>query len=334
METTGGPRVALNFEGGEPPDAIDLVPPGPALRGRDGRAWTLPDAARVAAASMRRLAKLPIDINHSTDLAAPAGRESPAAGWITGLRAEPNGAIRAEVRWNRRGRKAVRGREYGFISPVLNVNGKGEVTEILRAALTNSPNLELPALNSEGDIFEDNADNDTEAGMKKELCAALGIPEAATDAEVVLAARTAALNAAQAATDGTKPDLAACAPRAELNAMEARALAAERQIAELNAARLKADAEAAVDGAIRERKIAPAQREGYIALCADEAGLAQVKGILAGSPALDLAGAQAPEGAPPSTAALNAEESAFAAAAGYTEDEWREIKAGGKKGGK
>jgi len=321
MDTKSGPSVALNFEGSEPPPSIDLVPPGPSLRGRDGRAWTLRDADRVAAASMKRLSKLPIDINHSTDLAAPSGGASPAAGWITGLRAMGDGSLKADVQWNKRGEKALRGREYGYISPVLNVNGRGEVTEILRAALTNSPNLELPALNSES-IFCTN--DNTEEGMKKELCAALGIPEAATETEIVLAARslrTEVLNAAQPATDATK---------AELNAMETRALNAEKQIAELCAARLKADAEAAVDGAIAARKIAPASRDGYLALCADEAGLARVKDILANSPEIAIAGTQAPDGSPDGSAALNAADAEFAGKAGYSEEEWAKIKAAEK----
>jgi len=331
MRTNGGPCVALNFSGGEPPATIDLVPAGRDVRGRDGRAWTLPDAGRVAAASMRRLAKLPIDINHSVDLAAPSGRESPAAGWITGLTARPDGTIAANVQWNSRGKKAMRDKEYGFISPVLNVNKKGEVTEILRAALTNSPNLELPALNAANDFdfFENHDDTEAMTMMKKELCAALGLPETATDAQAVLAAqalRTAALNAATPATDDT---------RAEINAMQARAESAEKQIAELNAARLKTDAEAAIDEAIRARKVAPANRDGYLALCADEAGLAKVKDILANSPEIALTGESAPDGPPPGgTPALNAEDSAFAGAAGLTEEEWREIKAAGKAGGK
>ena len=327
METRSGPCAALNFEGGEPPSAIDLVPPGPALRGRDGRAWTLPDAARVAAASMRRLAKLPIDINHSTDLAAPSGGASPAAGWITGLRAEPDGSLKADVEWNRRGRKALREGEYAFISPVLNVNGKGEVTEILRAALTNSPNLDLPALNRENNFF--NNDHDTEeCEVKKELCAALGIPESATEAEALAEARALRARASNVATNAAQP--ATDATRAELNAMETRALNAEKRIAELCAARLKADAEAAVDGAIAALKIAPASRDGYLALCADEAGLARVKDILSNSPEIAIAGTQAPEGSPAGSAALNAADAEFAGKAGYSEEDWAKIKAAEK----
>jgi len=340
METTGGLYAALNFEGGKT-STIDLVPPGPKLKGRDGRSWTMGDPAQVAAASMRRLSKLPIDINHAIDLAAPSGGQSPAAGWITGLRAMPDGSLKADVKWNGRGRKAMRDKEYGFISPVLNVNGSGEVTEILRAALTNSPNLELPALNAAQPPTANDTNITEEEGMRKELCAAFGLPETATDAEIVLAAqsaRTAAPNAAQPGADSTKPDLAAYAPRAELNAMQTRAEAAERQIAELNAARLKADAEAVVDGAIKEGKIAPANREGFLALCADATGLEGVKKIVANSARIVPAGEQAPEGSPPSGgAALNAEQSAVAEAMGYSAEEAREVfgdKAGEKKGGK
>jgi hypothetical protein len=93
--------------------------------------------------------------------------------------------------------------------------------------------------------------------------------------------------------------------------MEARAASAEKQLAELNTAALLREAEAAVDGAIRERKIAPANRGEYLAFCATKEGLEKMRNIFSKSPAIIGAETQAPEGAPPaagSGAALNAEQ--------------------------
>ena len=172
--------------------------------------------------------------------------------------------------------------------------------------------------------------------MNKDLCAALGLSETATEAEIVTAAK--ALNAAKPGTavagaDTSKVDLAAYAPRADLNAMEARALAAEKQIAELNAAQIKREAETAVDEAIKNRKIAPASRTEYLALCATKEGLETFKKIAANSPAIISTENQSPEGTPPAAGggpALNAEEAATYKALGYTEEEINKPKEGKK----
>jgi phage major head subunit gpT-like protein len=179
---------------------------------------------------------------------------------------------------------------------------RGEITTVLRAALTNSPKLQLPALNNEHNSREQPETNTTAVSMNKALCAALGLPETATEAEVLAAVQAlqgkAALNAANPA-QAQAVDLAVYAPRSDLCAMEARALAVEKQLAGLNAAALLRDAEATVDGAIRDRKISPAGREECLALCATQEGLEKMKNLFSKSPAIIGAETQVPEGAPP-----------------------------------
>ena len=308
-----------------------LVPADRIVKGRDGREWKNPNPRQVALNSITRLSLLPVDENHSTDLSAPKGGASPAFGWLKNLCADESGAVWADVEWTERGRDAIAKKEYRFISPVFLHNKEGEINCILRAALTNSPNLNLPALNSE----QLENINEERKFMNKELLAALGLPGTATDAEALAAVKS--LNAsktkADVQTDGSSVDLTAYAPRADLNAMEARALAAEKQLVELNAAQLKKDAEAAVDEAIKNRKIAPASKAEYLALCATGAGLESFKKIVAATPAIIGEGNQAPEGTPSAagnTVALNAEDIAVAKAMGYTVEEYRKIKEAGK----
>jgi len=326
MDVTGSLFLSLNFENGDLPKAIELIPAGKLLQGRDGRKWKMSDPKKVALNSMARLSRLVIDENHSTDLAAPKGGSSPAMGWMTNLRTGEAGSIWADVDWTKRGEEAVLNREYSFLSPVFHFDSQGEITVILRAGLTNSPNLQLPALNS-----EEPGKNNTEVSMNKELLAALGLSETATEAEALAAAK--ALNAAKKTdtamqTDKTPVDLTAYAPRADLKEMEARALNAEKQLAELNTARLKQEAETAVDEAIKNRKIAPASKAEYLALCATQEGLESFKKIAAASPAIISTEPQAPEGTPPATGgtALNAEETAVAKAMGYSGDECQKVK--------
>jgi phage I-like protein len=342
MEITGSLFLSLNCESGALPPSIELIPAGTLIQGRDGRKWKNSRPQEVALNSMARLPRLVIDENHATDLSAPKGGSSPAMGWMTNLRTGRGGSIWADVEWTKRGGEAVLNREYSYISPVFLHNGQGEITVVLRAALTNSPNLQLPALNSEQGSDREPEKNNTEESMNKALCAVLGLSETATEAEAIAAAQAlqskAALNAAgpgtaQAQTDTSKVDLAAYAPRADLNAMEARALAVEKQLAELNAAKFKAEVEGVVGQAVKDRKIAPASKDLYLSLCSTPGQLENLKKAFAENPAIISEGTQGPEGTPPAAgggAALNAEETATYKAMGYTEEEIKKIK-GDKK---
>jgi phage I-like protein len=342
MEITGSLFLSLNFESGTVPSSLELIPAGTLIQGRDGRKWKNSRPQKVARASMSRLSRLVIDENHATDLAAPKGGASPAMGWMTNLRTGQGGSIWADVEWTKRGEQAVLNKEYSFLSPVFLHDEQGEITTVLRAALTNSPNLQLPALNSEQGSAEEPEKNTMEVSMNKEVYAVLGLAETATEAEVLAAVQVlqnkAALNAAasgtaQTQTDTSKVDLAAYAPRADLNAMEARAAAAEKQLASLSAERFKTEVEGVIDQAIKDRKIAPVSKDQYLSLCTTADQLETLKKAFSTTPAIIGGGTQAPEGAPPaggSGVALNAEETATYKAMGYTEEEIKKIKEGKK----
>jgi phage I-like protein len=330
MEITDSLFLSLNFEGTETPKRICLVPAGLTVAGRNGRTWKNPNPKALAERSLARLPKLPIDINHATDLAAPKGGESPAAGWITSLNADATGAIYGDVEWTPRGSQAMTNKEYGFISPVFFSDSSGEINCILRAGLTNSPNLGLPALNSEQKNNDKNIG--MEESMKKELCAMLGIAETATDAEVLAAVKTFNGLKVDRNAEAGKVDLAVYAPRAEVNAAMERAVAAEKRLVELNAAALKKEAEGEVDAAIKAGKIPPKLKDTYIDMCATKDGLEKFKVIAAETPAIIDGKAQAPESAPPPAAgvSLNSEDAAVAKAMGYSTEEYKKIKEAGK----
>jgi phage I-like protein len=202
-------------------------------------------------------------------------------------------------------------------------NEKGEVTSILRAALSNSPNLDLKSLNTQ------TPESPAKEHSMNKILAALGLPETATEDEAAaaVAGLKTSLNSAKTQT----VDLASYAPRADLAAMEARAAAAEKQLADLNAAQFKAEVEGVVDQAVKDRKIAPASKDQYLGLCSTTEQLEGLKKVFAASPAVIGEGAQAPAGTPPGNqAALNSEEQEAARAAGYTEEEWKKLKEAAK----
>ena len=318
--------LCLNAESGVP-KRIQILPAGKEIRGVDGRHWKNANPAALCAkmnASGLVTVKngCVIDENHSTDLSAPKGGEAPAFGWFRNFTVEADGSIWADVEWNARGQKAVSEKEYKYISPVFTRDKDGNITEILRAALTNNPNLDNPALNSSQETAE-------EKNMEKELCAALGLPENATMADGLEA-----ISKLKTELNGAKDkgvDLAAYAPRADLTAAQQRAEKAEKKLAELNAASLKAKATAAVEQAVKDGKIAPASKAEYLELCASEDGFAKFEKIMAVTPSI-TGGTQVSDKAPDNkeSVELNAAEKEWASSMGYTEEHWKEIKKEGE----
>lgn len=149
------------------PEWVHLLPAGE-VRTNDGRGpYRTGDLAALAAHSMKSAGgKLVLDENHSTDLAAPHGRSAPARAWIVELQQRGDG-VWGRVRWTPSGRQLVEAGEYRGISPVIAHRKDGTVTAILRASLTNTPNLSgLTSLHS--------AIDDHREDSRKRVMAALG----------------------------------------------------------------------------------------------------------------------------------------------------------------
>jgi phage I-like protein len=129
---------------------VHLLPAG-TFSGRDGRGpYQLADATAVMNASREHSgrAHMAIDYDHQIDYAGKNGAPAPAAGWIKALQARADG-IWGLVEWTERAAAHLAKREYRYLSPVFNHTGGGNVTRLLRAALTNNPNLDqLTALAS------------------------------------------------------------------------------------------------------------------------------------------------------------------------------------------
>lgn len=193
------PSIAFNrqllVEAGEVPDRVPLIPAGPKVIGRDGRAWLFDDLAAnaVLASFQQDGVDLPIDWEHSTQHRAPNGSQAPAAAWITGLNVD-GGQLIAAVKWTDRGKASVAGREYRYLSPVFDFDPKtGRILRLVSAGLVNRPNLELPAINqainAQGALSADEI----------AICKATG-----TDPEAFKAARAAVL-ADRAANEAERP---------------------------------------------------------------------------------------------------------------------------------
>ncbi|UWQ31333.1 phage protease [Leisingera sp. M527] len=144
-------------DGAGVPEWVHLLPTKSGLvQTNDSRGpYHVTDAEKIIAASFDGASKLPIDVNHATDLAAPKGLPAPARGWITRMQAREDG-IWGQVEWTGKGRELLEDRAFAGISPVvalLQPAGR-EIVAIPRASLVNQPNLRgLTALNQESETM-------------------------------------------------------------------------------------------------------------------------------------------------------------------------------------
>jgi phage I-like protein len=307
-------HTALPSDAGVP-EWVHLLPRG-SFTGLDGRGpYHLRDPEAVIRASMAGGGRLPVDENHSIDLATPRGDPSPARGWMVELQSRDTG-LWARVEWTPAGAELMTEKAYRYISPVFPRTQDGTVTRVLRAGLTNSPNLGgLAALNTQQDTNMD----------LTALRTALRLPETADEA-AILAAITANANdvsrhtaqmAAIATAAGLATNLTAQGIATELQTRMAaagdatelatRVQALSTELATLRSTGAKERAIAFVDGAIKAFKPIVPLRDRYIEMhTADPAGtevlINGLPSINAGGVVLSAMGAVAP-GADEPTAA-------------------------------
>ncbi|QPC44624.1 hypothetical protein HW532_19100 [Kaustia mangrovi] len=304
--------LALAAEGAAP-DWVQLVPAGES-RAVDGRTFRLDDPAAVIAASMEAGLDLPIDWEHAQDRRAEDGGIAPAAGWIVEL-AERDGAIWGRVQWTERGRASVEGREYRYVSPSMLQHRKtNRVLRIIGAGLVNRPALVMPALARETTTEEPD--------MDKELLEALGLkPEASkADALEAVGKLKGDLHTAQARAE--TPSLDKFVPRADYDAVVARAETAETTLANRDNETREAEIAALVDGAVTAGKIAPANRDFYVATAREEGGLERLKTFVESAPQVVAKSGLDDKDAPGGAGTLTDAETVVCRQLGMTEEDF------------
>ena len=255
------------------PDWIQLLPAGPVITGRDGRAWNLPDPQTLIAEFTARNQPLVVDWEHASEHRAPQGLDAPAAGWIDQMEAR-NGAVWGHVEWTAKAIQQLLNKEYRFLSPVFTYRKTdAAIVALTSAALTNQPNLNLTALNQEQPPMDL-----TVITTALGLAASMDIPG--------IAAAIAALQGdlATAKNRAETPPLDKFIPRADYDAALQRATNAEQQIAALNKERQATEITALVESALQAKKIIPATKDYYVAMCQTEGGIAAFKAFLDKAP--------------------------------------------------
>ena len=162
-------------EGFASPYWVHLLPAPGSVETVDGRGpYQVRDPSALIAASFASGIDLPVDENHSIDLAGPVGNPSPARGWIKEMESRADG-IWGRVEWNAAGADLVTGKAYRAISPVIFHDAAKTIHSILRASLVNRPNIRgLTALHQQ---------QDNDMSFMQKLAAKLGLgADAAEDA--------------------------------------------------------------------------------------------------------------------------------------------------------
>jgi phage I-like protein len=285
-------KVSSDSEG-KLPEWVELVPAGNEVNAVDGRKFRNTSPDKIVAAFNKYGLSLPVDYEHATEKKAPVGDEAPAAGWITSLENRA-GAIWGKIEWTPRGAASLASKEYRFISPAFLMSKVGEIFELVSAGLTNKPALtQLPQL---ANVHEGEH-------MDKQLCEALGLKEDASMEEVLSAigalkagkmkseeeGKAAVASAQQLKAElasAQAPDLTKFIPRADYDAVLARADGAEKTLAAQKAEGLQKDVDAEIDAALKAGKITPATADYHRASCSAEGGLAKFRDFVKVAPVI------------------------------------------------
>lgn len=257
--------------------------------------------------------ELPIDYFHRGESANDGlpVEEKVAAGWISDMRASALG-LEVLIGWTERARKHIAADELRYLSPTFSVDAPDKLEggmqgpTLFGAGLLNDPFLQqLPrvaASNSPPNTTAPAATTSKEQHMdKKQICAALGLPEDTPEAEVM--EKLKALNAAKASADATA---AAAQAQASASATQSAQLADVAQklelatksqgevitkltarVAELEGERKKLELEALCEQLITDKKVLPAHRDQVVAF-ASKAGVDEARKFFSALPAQSI----------------------------------------------
>ncbi|MEI2742726.1 MAG: phage protease [Candidatus Competibacter sp.] len=316
------PVLRLNFArarcvalDGAASEWIELIPAGPDVAGADGRAWTNDAPDGIVAAFNARHVPLVIDWEHATEHRAPNGLDAPAAGWVHRVE-DRGGAIWGRVEWTEKAAAQIASREYRFLSPVFLYDKRTRrIVALTSAGLTNTPNLTLTALNRE----------ESPVSLLNALRVALDLSGEPDEEQCLSAVRALKADLSTARNRAQTPPPDKFIPRADYDAALNRASNAEQKLQTLEAEKLDAQIGELIEKAMAERKISPATKDYYAAMCKTDGGLDAFKTFVDKAPALLGAESGLESKKPPggAGAALNAELQQVAAMFGNSVDDLR-----------
>ncbi|CCG55797.1 putative Mu-like prophage I protein [Brachyspira pilosicoli WesB] len=304
------------------PKEIELIPSEEMFIGFDGRAFKAIDKHSIVEKTNSKLKYLVIDENHKTDYTAGTGQSTEAMGWMHDFFVKEDNSVWALVEWTLSGAARIENKEYKYISPVYEIDKLGNIISILRAAITNNPNLRLTALNNNSN---NNSNNNKGESMSKEINNALGISENAENSEILTA-----INNVKKENESLKRELNAerenTKTLTEKNQNLEKALnEVNKELAQFKKTSIEKEALQVVEKAINDGKIAPTTKEVYLQLCMEEGGIEKFNKIMENTPKAKLF-EQSNIPSKTDNTSLNEADEKVAKAMGYTKEEMLEMK--------
>lgn len=248
------------------PEWVTVFPQLGSIQCRDGRNYII-DADKLIAQFASDGIDIPVDLNHSTE---DNNKQPTILGWIKELRKNSE-ALEARVEWLDSGIETLAGRQYRYVSPSFWADkSSGAATRMKALALVAAPALSnQPALASaeNAETLSINQEN-----SMKSIAVALGLSENATEPEC-LAALT--------------KNKESSVPKDAHEATLAQLSATSSELQQLKADIRKGKVEAVIEGALKEKKLLPAEKDHFLSLCSTDDGLDTVQKLLsARSPVL------------------------------------------------
>ncbi|MDM9647744.1 phage protease [Rhizobium sp. S163] len=237
------------------PAWIKLTPRG-AFTSRDGRDFIVEPEVLVERFNADKVS-VPLDLDHATVKKAMFGEAAPAVAWIEELQARADG-LYGRVAWLATGLEVLTAKSHRYISPSLKTDDKGRATWLHSAALVAAPGISMPAVASAS------ATTSKETSMLKAIAMALNLAPEANEASCLSAIGDLFKRIDPAIHQQTLASLAA----------------ANTELVAIKDAGRKAEVDTLLEGALTAKKITPAQRPQFEALCATDDGLAQVKTLI------------------------------------------------------
>ncbi len=258
--------ICKDFDG-KVPDEIQVIPFGYHKTPKGPFELDAAGAQEVIATFDSRQNDMVIDYEHQTLADPPV--EAPAAGWIKKLINRGEDGVWAAIEWTERARQYIANREYKYVSPVwLKRISDNRVFRLINVALTNQPNIDgmVPLINKLGFEGQEN----TKEAVMKDLLKLLGLSEDATEEAAIAAVNKLKVPVQVIANKGVLDalGLAATATESEIigtiEAMKQSHTKIDDVVKELNTLKsglIQRDADGAVETAMKDGKITPAQKD-------------------------------------------------------------------------
>lgn len=319
-------NIELDTESNKLPFEIELIPSEDMFVGFDGRVFRALDKVAIANNTNSKLKYVVIDENHKTDYTSGTGASVEAMGWMSDFFVKEDNSLWAKVEWTQAGAEKISNKSYKYISPVYQIDKSANIISILRAAITNNPNLNLKALNNKND--DNDIKNKKEGGNMPEEKELQELKLALNDAKLKNGELERAINEKDAKLSELEKSLNSKVAEAEAKNKELeKALnEANAKLSELSKATAEREALSIVEKAINGGKIAPSTKEVYIALCMEEGGVEKFNKIMENTPSAGIfKELNLNKGAEGNKTELNEADKQMAKAMGYSEEEYKAI---------